>query len=449
MESLHSLINLEKGKKELICIIGAGGKTSVLFQLARELSAIGMRVLVTTTTAIYYPEAGQYDEILVSTEESPELFEGRSNCGITVLGSSVSAERKLLGVSPDFLDAVFLKGIFDYIIVEGDGSKGRPIKAPAEHEPVIPSGTSKLLGIVGMDCVGKRVSKEYVHRPELFCKVTECREQDIINTAMVCRLVTGEKGLFKNAPAACEKYLVLNKAEEGERKAAALDIANRLSGKGSLLSGIIITSFKASSFQRVGAGISGIILAAGLSRRMGTDKLLLEIGGIPVIERTIRAAVQSGLSELLLVCSSDTVAAIGNKYRLRVIENNAPQEGQSRSVRLGVENAFRHSAGFMFLVGDQPYTSTEVIDRLIEEFKSGDYNAAVPVYNGKRGNPVIFSHSLRKKLMGLSGDSGGRILLEGLEESIATVKFEDELSGFDIDTREEYEMLLKLEDKNG
>ena len=447
MESLYRLLDIEIGKKELVCLIGAGGKTSTMFRLAQELSSKGMRVLATTTTAIYYPEREQYDEILVSKDESTDLFDNRCNSGITVLGRSISSEGKLLGVNPKFLDDVFLKGIFDYIIVEGDGSKSRPIKAPAEHEPVIPSQTSKLMGIVGMDSIGLEVCEESVHRPELLCAITGCRERDIINTEIISRLVIHKEGLFKAAPDLSERYLLLNKADGEKEKNAACDIAQKLLDNGCGFAGIIISSIKNATFQNAFKSISGIILASGLSRRMGTNKLLLPLGGVPVIERVIAAASQSKLGEIILVCSSVTVASIGIRYGVKIVDNTAPQLGQSQSVRLGVEGSCKSADGFMFLVGDQPFITADIINRLIERNISENCSAVVPRYNGKRGNPVIFSASLREKLIGLKGDSGGRVLLEGLDESIVNVDFSDEKSGFDIDTREEYEALLKLEDK--
>lgn len=449
MKNLHKLLGIRIGKKDMICIVGAGGKTSVMFRLAQELSSRGMRVLVTTTTAIYYPDRKQYDQIFVSEEEAPELFDKESNSGITVLGRSVSSEGKLLGVNPEFLDIVFMKGIFDCIIVEGDGSKSRPVKAPARHEPVIPSRTGKLIGLIGLDSVGMEVCPEFVHRSELFCAITGCRENDIINSEMISRLVVHEEGLFKSAPAFSERYLVLNKADGEKEMETAADIAQKLSDKKHKLAGIIISSTRNSTFRCSPKSVSGIILASGLSRRMGTDKLLLTVNGIPLIERVIAAASQAGLEETILVCSNETIASIGRKYGMKIVDNTDPQLGQSRSVRLGVENSSRLSDGFMFFVGDQPFITAEIINRLIGRFMWEDCSAVVPLYNGKKGNPVIFSSSLREKLTSLNGDSGGRVLLEGLEGKIATVEFDDEKSGFDIDTREEYERVIRVEDENG
>ena len=195
--------------------------------------------------------------------------------------------------------------------------------------------------------------------------------------------------------------------------------------------------------------ISGIILASGFSKRMGVDKLLLPVGRIPVIERVIAAASESRLGEVVLVCATDSAAAIGRSCGAKIVHNNAPELGQSHSVRLGVENSCCSADGFMFLVGDQPFISVSIINDLIRSFTPESCSAVVPIYNGKRGNPVIFSSSLREKLLSLSGDTGGRVLLEGLEGSIITVGFADEKLGLDIDTREEYEALIKREDENG
>lgn len=195
--------------------------------------------------------------------------------------------------------------------------------------------------------------------------------------------------------------------------------------------------------------ISGIVLASGLSKRMGTDKLLLPVGGIPAVERVIAAASKSDLGEVVLVCSSASVASIGKKYGAKIVKNDAPEMGKSRSVRLGVENSSRSAEGFMFLVGDQPFISASTINKLIESFASEECSAVVPTYNGTRGNPVIFASSLRERLFSLSGDSGGRVLLKEMEGSIVTVSFADEKLGLDIDTREEYEAVVSLEDEEG
>jgi probable selenium-dependent hydroxylase accessory protein YqeC len=448
MESLYRLINIGLGKSEMVCLVGAGGKTSAMFRLAYELSSKGKRVLVTTTTAIYHPEKNQYDKVLISDKEALNLFDNIRSGSITVLGKSLSAEGKLKGVNPAFLDKVFREGIFDYILIEADGSKGRSIKAPAEHEPVIPPCTTKVLGFIGLDCIKKKVCQESVHRPEIFCRILGCCERDIIDTDIIIKLVTHKEGLFKTVPDNAERYFVLNKAEGESKKIAAYDIAQKLLNKGCKTEGVIISSIKDLSFRNAVKSVSGIILAAGLSKRMGVDKLLLPVGGVPLIERVISAASKSKLGEIVLVCGSDAIASIGRRYGAKIVKNVSPMLGQSHSVKLGVEGSRSSADGLMFLVGDQPLINESIINDMIESFTPGLFSVAVPLYNGKRGNPVIFDSAHSEMLLGLRGDSGGRVLLEKLKGNITTVEFTDEKSGFDIDTREEYERVLRLEDEN-
>lgn len=449
MDSLYSLININLERNEMICLVGAGGKTSTMFRLAGELSAKGKKVLVTTTTAIYYPEEGQYDSIVVSEEETADIFLSKDTEGITMLGRRVSSEGKLLGVNPLFLDDVFSKGIFDYILVEGDGSKGRPVKAPAEHEPVIPKTATMVIGLIGLDCMGKAVCADIVHRPEIFCGLLGCSDGDAIDAEMLHKLIIHREGLFKAAPIQAKKYLVLNKADSEKERTAAADVIQKLLDSSFALKGIIVASMKASSFQNAAGRVSGVVLASGLSRRMGANKLLLPIGGIPVIEKVIAAASDSMLEEIILVCTDDKIASIGRKYGAVIVNNLEPQLGQSNSVRLGVENSRTGTEGYMFMVGDQPFITAEVINRLLVSFSKEKCSAAVPFYNGQRGNPVVFSSGLKSKLLGLSGDAGGRKLLDGLEGKVVTVAFDNELIGLDIDTPEEYKAMLELEDKNG
>jgi len=195
--------------------------------------------------------------------------------------------------------------------------------------------------------------------------------------------------------------------------------------------------------------ISGIILAAGFSRRMGSNKLLLSLDGIPVIERVISVVSKSRLDEIILVFASDIVEGIGNKYNTKVIRNTSPELGQSCSIKLGVEKSSLNTEGFMFFVGDQPFITEDMINSLIESFEGSNCNAVVPLYNGVRGNPVIFLSKFRDKLLSLSGDIGGRKLLMEIGTDIVEVPFDNETMGFDIDTPEEYRAALKLEkDKN-
>ena len=110
---------------ELVCFIGAGGKTTTMFALAQALKSLHKRILVTTTTNIFYPEKHECDAVIVNDEPDPGLFQAVSAGTITVLGSGIVNGGKLAGVSKAFIDKLHQKNLFECILVECDGSARR------------------------------------------------------------------------------------------------------------------------------------------------------------------------------------------------------------------------------------------------------------------------------------------------------------------------------------
>ncbi len=192
--------------------------------------------------------------------------------------------------------------------------------------------------------------------------------------------------------------------------------------------------------------ISGIILASGFSRRMGKEKLLLKVAGIPMLARVIHAAQGSMLDELILIYHSDEVKRIGEVRQVRTAYNPEPEKGQSAAVKRGVACAHPESSGFMFLVGDQPYLTSSTIDALITAFNKEKNRIVVPVYGAERGNPVIFPAVLKPELLSLEGDRGGRSVIDRMQHLVTQVAIALQFEATDIDTEEEYE---KIRDRKG
>ncbi|WP_192929578.1 nucleotidyltransferase family protein [Alkaliphilus serpentinus] len=190
--------------------------------------------------------------------------------------------------------------------------------------------------------------------------------------------------------------------------------------------------------------ISGIIMAAGFSRRFKEDKLLKLVGGVPTIERVIKAAIASSLDEIILIYRNHEVKKIADRYAIKAIVNENSHLGQSTSMKLGIRNSSKEAEGYLFMVGDQPLVESWVINRIIEEFKSSDKSIIVPTYGSRRGNPSLFSASLKESLLEIQGDTGGRGLIEALEDDVGFLPIEAEYLGMDVDTKEAYEKITKL-----
>lgn len=219
-EEWMSLLMPPDGRRLMIALVGAGGKTTTMMALAKAYAGKGYRVLITTTTRIYVPSEGDRDHLIIKGEPFvPEQMPARGT--VTVMGSAVEENGKLVGLSPDQANRLFQEGGFDILLIEADGAGGRPIKAPAEHEPVIPHGCTHVIGIIGMDAYGQPMNDTHVHRLECFLEITRGAQGRQIDREALKKLIGSPKGLFKNVPSSASRILLLNKCTDDQLKHVA------------------------------------------------------------------------------------------------------------------------------------------------------------------------------------------------------------------------------------
>jgi len=193
--------------------------------------------------------------------------------------------------------------------------------------------------------------------------------------------------------------------------------------------------------------ISGVVLAAGRAQRLGEEKLLLPLRGKPVLQWVLESALASDLDEI--VCVTRELASARRQLnlsdeRLFWLTNYAADRGQSTSVISGLWATNPKSDGVMFLVGDQPLIRKELINSLIEKFRTGWAWIVAPSFNREPRNPVLFRRNLFPELLQLSGDRGGRVLIEKHRNKTALVEWKDETPFLDIDVHEDYERLKEM-----
>ncbi len=215
----------------VLSFVGGGGKTSLMFHLAGLLVRSGRSVLTTTTTKIFVPTAEQSETVLVDSDPRAVLKSAASRHNYS--GHVTAAARhyeggKLKGFAPEEMAVFKESGLFDWILVEADGAAGRPLKAPAEHEPSIPSLTTVLVSVAGLDVLGRPLSDQFVFRSRLVGGLMGLAEGETITESALAVFYSQPSGPFKGAPSGCRRFIFLNKADDSERRTAGERVAGQL-----------------------------------------------------------------------------------------------------------------------------------------------------------------------------------------------------------------------------
>lgn len=237
---IYKAVKLDINQNRVISFVGGGGKTTTIFALSRELRQAKKKILIATSTKVFNPEKEEYDYYFLKDIKNEFIpLEG----SVTFLGECVKDE-KLIGVSSGKIDEIIGRNIFDFIFIEADGSNRKSIKAPACHEPVIPSKTTLTIGVIGLDCLNKAIDESTVHRPELFKEISGNESLEIISEDSIVNLVLDKNGLFKNSKG--KKILLLNKADNSMKIQIGKSIQVKLISKG--FANIIVGDIKKKNF---------------------------------------------------------------------------------------------------------------------------------------------------------------------------------------------------------
>lgn len=197
--------------------------------------------------------------------------------------------------------------------------------------------------------------------------------------------------------------------------------------------------------------ISGILLAAGESKRMGKPKLLLNLGESNIINTTIENLLKSEIFELIIVLGHEAqnieCSSSSQDKRIKFVTNKNYRKGMSTSIKCGVLIASKGSEAFLIALGDQPLISPKIINRLMEKYQSSGAGIVTVIHQCLRGHPVIISKKYLQEILALNGDIGARDLLKQHLDDTTSINIESSEEFFDIDRIQDYEELKKIFDR--
>lgn len=191
------------GKKHTICLVGGGGKTTVMYELAAAWAACGSKVLMLTSTHILQPADGSFAADAAAVHN---LWQQRR---YAVIGTPELSTGKLMLPPQRVYEALKLQA--DVILCEADGSRHHSCKVPAEHEPVLLPDSDIVLAVAGMDALGHSLAQA-CQRPQLAAELLGCSLDSVIDEQMLAALLLSEQGARKNVGTRTY-YIVLNKCD--------------------------------------------------------------------------------------------------------------------------------------------------------------------------------------------------------------------------------------------
>lgn len=227
--TLKEALDIEPG--EVVSLVGAGGKTTLMFALAHELAASGSCVITTTTTKILEPLPSQTPFLLLERDKEEMmrlLLQNVDKYSHITLASERLASGKLNGIGPELVVKLAELNQVSYIIVEADGAAHKSLKAPNSTEPVIPYNTSLVIPIVGIDAVGCRLTEENVFRPEIVSKLLGLLLGEVVSAESVAFLITHPQGIIKGSPDRARIVPFINKVDLDEGLSKARDLAGKI-----------------------------------------------------------------------------------------------------------------------------------------------------------------------------------------------------------------------------
>ena len=446
-----------------IAFVGAGGKTTALFQVARTMiteTAI-TTVIVTATSHLGVWQIPMADTHLVANSAS-SLEENQHRLhGIVLITGELDGDRTV-PINDETLNWLHHYSHVNSIplLIEADGSRQKSLKGWSANEPPIPSFVDQVVQVVGLTGLQQSLNDNHIHRPEIFSELSRLSMGESITTESLITVLKHPQGGLKNIPTQARRIVLLNQADTSELQAIAYGLVQPLI---SIFNSVVIASLQQETIFAVHEQVAGIILAAGQSARFGSIKQLLDWKGQPFVGAVAHTALEAGLSPVIVVtgANAEKVESALKDLNVITVRNEDWKSGQASSIKTGVSfltsppshhqeilgvvfgedsRKLTSVGAAIFLLTDQPQVTTSILRALVQRHAEGLFPVVAPMVMDQRANPVLFDRETFDNLLTLEGDMGGRAIFH--KHRVEYLPWHDERLLLDVDTPEMYARLI-------
>jgi molybdenum cofactor cytidylyltransferase len=427
---------------DVVALVGAGGKTSTIVALGHELAEAGLRVLATTTTRIGVDQLDLMPFATTLERGTRHLSLALGENGFVFLHGDIR-KNKVHGPSPDALSRLLDSIDSDVMLIEADGSRGLPLKAPKAHEPVIPPETTLVIPMASLSVLGKPLDEEHVYNAAAIDDRYGFGLGNRVKSPWVAQVLRDEELGLRGIPDRARVVALLNQVPAtGYLRARARMIAGFML-RSQRVKGVALGSVRgADPIHEVQRHVGAVVLAAGLSSRMGRPKVLLPWANDRAILDHILGQLALAKVESVTVVTghrAGEVTAIANRAGAATVFNPDYATGEMlSSLKSGLAAQPPHISAVLVVLGDQPSLQARTIHHVLMAYAEGQGEIVAPSYNMRRGHPILIDRRYWPEIMALPPDGAPRDVIEQHKERIAYVTVHSDAVLRDVDTPEAY-----------
>lgn len=438
---LQSAFDVVRG--DVVSFIGAGGKTATLVGLGYELAEMDWRVLATTTTHLKKDQLELIPGALSIDAGTLAISEALTAHNFVFLYSKIDDDR-VYGADPDTITKLLDAVDSDVLLVEADYAGGKPLKAPRLDEPIIPTETSLVIPVASLSALGLPLTEDHVYNAQAVMDRYGFREGNHIKSPWMAQVIRDESLGLQGVPDDTRIIAFLNQTPPvGYGRARARMVA-RLALRKSRLNGVAIGSVRgAEPVHEVRRPIGAVVLAAGMSTRMGQSKMLLPwTEKNTIIEHVVEQLLNSRIDHVVVVTGymAREIKALMEPLGVKVVYNRSYKSGEMlSSVKAGLRAMPDNVAASLLVLGDQPRIQPRVIYQVLMAYAKGAGELVAPSFEMQRGHPILIGRRYWAELLGLPRHGSPREVINAHQDRIAYVKVNTDSVLRDVDTPDDYQ----------